>query len=226
MKIAHLFGWLVHDRVLNVAIVAVFGIAILMAALRIRGRSSNGPSFEPAFLTHLDDWEVFRSGGIRLGSPDATVSVVEFVDLRCSVCGRAAGWIAKYRDDPAVEVVIRHFPSDSLSYEGAIALECGHAQGRVWELMELVYDRQAELESLRWAALAGEVGVPDTVSFNRCMRNVLVRARPRTDSLAAVALGVPGTPTFVVNDLLVGGFSGPEYMDRIVEEAKISARTK
>jgi protein-disulfide isomerase len=68
-----------------------------------------------------------------------------------------------------------------------------------------------------WASFASDAGVRDTVSFLECMRNPTMDALVREDSLAARRLGVDGTPTFLIDSLMVPGNPGFEQLNTYVE---------
>jgi protein-disulfide isomerase len=55
------------------------------------------------------------------------------------------------------------------------------------------------------------------MGFEACLREDAAADLILLDTLAATTLGVSGTPTFLLNDLLVPGFLGSERMDSLVE---------
>ena len=205
------------ERALNVGV--VLAGALLMAGYRIRAAFFAPTSVEPGVLTHLEDWRTFQEAGIRVGAAGAPLTIVEFIDVQCPICARAAPWMVQHVEDPEATVVFRHYPRDSLSFEGAVALECAHADGRFAEMWTTVLSHRNELGERSWLELAVSAGVQNVGRFRRCMSGNPARARVRTDAAAAAELGIPGTPTFIINDMMIAGFGSPAYMDRIVDEA-------
>jgi protein-disulfide isomerase len=96
-----------------------------------------------------------------------------------------------------------------------LAAACAHAQGRFWEFHDLVFGERTALfgasdfeEAL--AALATRSGL-DSTTWQSC------RAAPGADAVVieamtlGVRVGVPGTPTFVVNGVLLVGNQPGQY---------------
>ena len=88
------------------------------------------------------------------GSPDAAVVVVEFSDFQCPFCQR---WyyesLPEIREQvgEGVAIAFLHFPLTQLHPNAAsahIAAQCAGAQGKFWEMHDLLFERQDE-----WSAL-------------------------------------------------------------------------
>jgi protein-disulfide isomerase len=84
-----------------------------------------------------------------LGPADAWVTVVEFSDFECPYCAQATNTLdqVKLAYPGSVRIVFKHFP---LSFHpqarpAAIAAECAHAQGKFWEMHDLIFRNQASL---------------------------------------------------------------------------------
>ena len=94
------------------------------------------------------------AGAAIEGSPDAAVVVVEFSDFQCPFCQR---WY--YESLPeiraqvgeGVAIAFLHFPLTQRHPNAAgahFAAECAGAQGKFWEMHDLLFERQDE-----WSAL-------------------------------------------------------------------------
>src|SRR5207253_3753422 len=77
-----------------------------------------------------------------LGSHDAPVTLEEFGDFQCPPCGILSGPINQLEQDyrPRLRVIFRHFPlvTHAHALEAAVAAEAAGAQGRFWEMHDLL----------------------------------------------------------------------------------------
>ena len=110
-------------------------------------------STDPPRFAILSERPDFTGAPIE-GSPDAPVVVAEFSDFQCPFCQR---WyyesLPEIREQvgEGVAIAFLHFPLTQLHPNAAsahIAAECAGAQGKFWEMHDLLFDHQDE-----WAAL-------------------------------------------------------------------------
>lgn len=141
-----------------------------------------------------------------LGPTEAPVTLVEFLDPECESC-RAAypavkELLAEYQDD--LRLVVRYFPLHGNSELAARATEAAGAQGKYWEMQELLFERQpdwGEKQSSQedlFIEYADELGL-DIDRFTADMDSSEYAEKVKRDQADGVALGVRGTPTFFVN---------------------------
>ena len=82
------------------------------------------------------------------GPEGAPVTLVKYGDYECPYCGELHP-VLKELQERAVErvrFVFRHFPLDSVhprARRAALAAEAAGAQGRFWEMHDLLYENQA-----------------------------------------------------------------------------------
>ena len=106
----------------------------------------------PAFVIHAERPD--PGVGFVEGNPDAPVVIVEFSDFQCPFCQR---WY--YEALPEVRALVgedvalafAHFPLTQIHPNAAgahVAAECAGAQGRFWEMHDLLFEQQEE-----WAGL-------------------------------------------------------------------------
>jgi formate-nitrite transporter family protein len=86
-----------------------------------------------------------------LGSPGASVMLVEYGDFECPYCAAATKAVAYLRRHLGDELrfVFRHFPVTELhphAQQAALAAEAAAAQGSFWEMHDLLFERQEALE--------------------------------------------------------------------------------
>lgn len=142
------------------------------------------------------------------GPASAPVLLEEYSDFQCPQCGRMHTIVkelqAKY---PAqLRVGFRHLPLQSIhrhARESARAAEAAAAQGRFWEMHDLLYENQAtwsKAETARplFVAYAQQLGL-DAARFQQDIDSSPVSMRVVGDERRAASLRVTGTPTFYIN---------------------------
>lgn len=145
-----------------------------------------------------------ESSRIARGNPNAAVVIAEFADLQCPACRAAHATLngpllQKYGNQVRFE--FRHFPLRNIhryALELAEAAECSADQGKFWEYVDLVYEKQQELEKGSAAAWAEQLGL-DTDLFDRCMQSHIKRKGILAEYDNGMSAGVQGTPTYFVN---------------------------
>lgn len=129
--------------------------------------------------------------------------------------------------------VFRQFPLLGLNDKTLIAAEAAEAagaQGRFWEMHDLLYERQREWASLapeafagRLAGWASEIGL-EVAAFVADLNGGAHRDKVLADYNAALALGVPGAPTLVVNDEVYAGPLDFGLLDAVVRLQLLARR--
>jgi Na+/H+ antiporter NhaA len=137
------------------------------------------------------------------GPPDAPVSVVEYGDFECPYCGQAEAVVRELlgRFGNDVTYVFRHLPLTDVHPHGQIAAEASEAaaaQGRFWEMHDLLFAHQDALETEDLIGYAAELGL-DTERFEDELRRRVHAPRVAEDVADADASLVTGTPTFFID---------------------------
>ena len=137
------------------------------------------------------------------GPHDAPVTLIEYGDFECPYCGRAEAVIrellASFGDD--VRYVWRHLPLNDVHPDAQMAAEASEAaaaQGRFWEMHDLLLSRQDDLRPSDLKGYARDLGL-DVERVVGELRRREHAARVSDDVASADESGVSGTPTFFVN---------------------------
>jgi len=137
------------------------------------------------------------------GPHDAPVTLIEYGDFECPYCGRAETVIrellASFGDD--VRYVWRHLPLNDVHPDAQMAAEASEAaaaQGRFWEMHDLLLSRQDDLRPSDLKGYARDLGL-DVERVVGELRRREHAARVSDDVASADESGVSGTPTFFVN---------------------------
>jgi protein-disulfide isomerase len=139
------------------------------------------------------------------GPAEAAVTLVEYGDYECPYCGAAYPIIKEVQErmGKRLRFVFRNFPistSHPHAEQAAEAAEAAAAQGRFWEMHDLLYENQQRLGDEDLRAYADELGL-DVGPFDQALAEHVHAPRVREDFMSGVRSGVNGTPTFYINDL-------------------------
>ena len=160
-----------------------------------------------------------------LGDADAPVTVVEYSDYQCSFCRKfwaetlpqlKEGYIATGK----VTFVFKDFPlkSHPEAQPAALAAACAQEQGKFWEYHDKLFEGQRSLGDEQYATWAEELGL-DGDRFASCLSSKKYQDDIQADVQEAAALGILGTPAFVVNGKVLSGFQPYSVFVREVEAA-------
>jgi len=136
------------------------------------------------------------------GPADAAVTLVEYGDYECPYCGAAYPIVKEVqaRMGSRLRFVFRNFPiatSHPHAEQAAEAAEAAAAQGRFWEMHDLLYENQKRLRDQDLLGYADQLDL-DLDSFDRELVEHVHAARVHEDFMSGVRSGVNGTPTFYI----------------------------
>jgi len=139
----------------------------------------------------------------RAGPENAPVTLVEYGDYECPYCGSAHPIVERVRKElgPRLRFVFRHFPLKEIhphALMAAQAAEAAAAQGKFWEMHDLLYDHQTALDESHLLGYAKKLEL-DAARFQKDLEAGVYAQRVRADFRSGVRSGVNGTPTFFVN---------------------------
>jgi diadenylate cyclase len=157
------------------------------------------------------------------GPATAPVTLVEYGDFECPYCGRTYPVVKELRErlGDRLRFVFRHFPLDSVhlhARRAAEAAEAAAAQGRFWEMHDLLFANQEDLDDESLRRYATGLGL-DLARFESDLAERRHAPRVREDRLDGERSGVEGTPTFFVNGARYEGSLDLEGLQAAVEEA-------
>ena len=159
-----------------------------------------------------------------LGNPDGDVVLVEFFDYRCPYCKVTAPRIqALIDEDPNLKVVMKEFPILSeQSLEGARAALAAGRQNKYAEYHFALMQNPGDLSERHLRRIAQQVGVDEDQLIADMRLDEIQEAIERNHRLAR-AIGVRGTPAFVVGDTLVPGAVEVERLRELISATRNEA---
>ncbi|TQF76335.1 DsbA family protein [Elioraea sp. Yellowstone] len=183
-----------------------------LEAERARGQAAIAAHAEALFRDPGDPW---------FGAVRPEVTLVEFTDYRCPYCRRMHPVVAELvARDPGVRVVVKEIPIlGPASVTAARAALAAHAQGRFAPFHDALMRLRGEPDEAGLVQLAVEVGL-DPARFRRDMESAEVMRRLNANLRLAQALGIQGTPAYVVGETLLPGAVPLERLREAVAAAR------
>jgi protein-disulfide isomerase len=136
------------------------------------------------------------------GAAMAPVTIVEFSDFECPYCGAAAPEIKRVLREleGQVRVVFHHYPLDLHvnAMPAARAAVAAGNQGKFWEMHDLLFEHQEELETEDLDHYAEQLGL-DMERFHADVQSEETQRLIDADKALGRELEVRSTPTIFVN---------------------------
>ena len=139
-----------RSRALVLAVGAALLVGIvLIGASRLAAEPDPEPPATQAAPAPSPLLDGIPQDGAVLGQPDAPVTLVEYADLQCPYCGQAEPVVRELMTDVDLRYVWRHMPLPDVHPQAELAAEATEAagaQGRFWEMHDLLLTRQDNLK--------------------------------------------------------------------------------
>jgi protein-disulfide isomerase len=157
-----------------------------------------------------------------MGSAHAEVTIVEYGDFECPNCKQAAPAVRHVLHHYAgrVRLAFRHFPLEEVhphALHAALAAETAGAQGKFWEMHDLLFENQSHLKLNQLRGYAQKLEL-DLERYDSEMRDELYLQRVREEIDGGKRSGVRATPTFFVEGAVLDVSFGLNALRRRVDE--------
>jgi predicted DsbA family dithiol-disulfide isomerase len=164
--------------------------------------------------------DVVAGDGVRKGSADALIEIIEFSDFQCPYCTRGAETVDKVAEHygDKVSVVFRHFPlpfhkEAHLASQGA---ECANEQGKFWEFHDTLFQNQKAMFEADLKKYAGTLGL-DQAKFDECLGSGRHASKVDGDIEYGKSVGMSGTPGFYINGRVLSGAQPFEKFEEVID---------
>ncbi|OYX72877.1 MAG: disulfide bond formation protein DsbA [Rhizobiales bacterium 32-66-11] len=167
---------------------------------------------------------VFNSPrGVVVGNPKGNVTLVEFFDYNCGYCKHAlADMNALMKADPNLRIVLREFPvlgpASVEAAQVAVAVRMV-APEKYLAFHEALLGGKGQADRARALAAAKEVGI-DPALIQKQATSPELNATLDESMKIAQALGLNGTPSFIVGDDVIVGAVGFDKLKSAVDAAR------
>ncbi len=166
-----------------------------------------------------------------IGAASPELEITEYTDYLCFQCRKMHYFlrmlIARYPDK--IRLIHRHFPMDhevnpmvkEPFHEGAgklavLALYAAE-QGKFWEMNDQLFAMAANGKSIDLQELADRVGLKKTELVRALTDRIDLRNELMKDIQAGLALRIPGTPAYVIGDMVYLGKLPPEILEKFID---------
>jgi protein-disulfide isomerase len=156
-----------------------------------------------------------------VGNPDGDVTIVEFSDYQCPYCKRAHTTVKSVlAADSKVKLVFKDLPIlGEPSRIAALAALASRAQNKYLALHNGLMEYSGKLDRDRIFEIARSVGL-DVVQLQKDMEDPKLKAIIDRNMALASALGVRGTPAFVIGKQFVPGAVDADTLKKMIAEAR------
>lgn len=172
----------------------------------------------------LDPGQPYRMGlglpGHQLGPAEALVTIVAWSDFQCPYCQRQSTALEHVREKygDQVRIVYRHYPLIS-HRDAQLAAEASVAaaeQGKFWAFHDQIWKNFGKLSRTDLEEYAKAAGL-DLAKFRAALDERRYYDAVMTESAAAAAFGVQGTPTMFINGQPIVGSRETADLDRVID---------
>ncbi|EJW13137.1 DSBA oxidoreductase [Rhodovulum sp. PH10] len=196
----------------------------VLAELEKRQALAEAAKAKAAVQTHAA--ELFNSPHqVVVGNPEGDVTLVEFFDYNCGYCKRALDDLqALIADDSKLRVVLKEFPvlgeGSVEAAKVAVAVRMQDPKGeKYFDFHKRLLGGRGQADKARALAAAQAAGL-DMARLERDLASKEVRDSLAENMKLAEALGLTGTPTYVVGTEVVMGAVGREALSQRINMAR------
>ena len=196
----------------------------VMAELEKKQQTAEAEKARAAVKTHAE--ALFNSPRqVTLGNPQGDVTFVEFFDYNCGYCKRALGdMTALMGKDPKLKVVLKEFPvlgpGSVEAAQVAVAVRMQDKSGKKYmEFHQKMLLGRGQADKARALAVAKEIGL-DMTRMEKDLKSEEITATLQESAKLAEALGLNGTPSYVIGNDVVIGAVGLDALGKKVEAAR------
>jgi protein-disulfide isomerase len=155
------------------------------------------------------------------GNPAGDVTVVEFFDYNCPYCRRVAPTVTELEEaDPDLRLVYKEFPIlGPGSQFAARAALASRSQGKYGPFHNALMQATEQVTEESVMEIAREVGL-DIEQLRAEMQDPAIQAAIARNLHLADALGITGTPSFIIGDEVVPGAVDLRTLQSLIARAR------
>ena len=179
-------------------------------------------SLEPSALSGVSSADWVK------GNRESKIVLVEYSDFQCPACGAYHPVVKQLVEEFGNDVafVYRHFPLRQIHPNAdlsARAAEAAGAQGKFWEMHDLLFENQKEWSNQKNAVdsfvkYAESLGL-SSEQFKSDIDSKEVKQKVNEDYNGGTSLKISGTPTFFLNGKKLQNPRNYEEFKSIIEQA-------
>jgi protein-disulfide isomerase len=162
---------------------------------------------------------------VVLGNPQGDVTFVEFFDYNCGYCKRALNDMVEIMGkDPKLKVVLKEFPvlgpGSVEAAQVAVAVRMQDKTGKKYlEFHQKLLGGRGQADKAKALAAAKEIGL-DMARLEKDLKSEEVSKTLEESMKLAEALGLNGTPSYVIGNDVVIGAVGQATLSQKIQAAR------
>jgi protein-disulfide isomerase len=155
------------------------------------------------------------------GNPNGDVAIVEFMDYQCGYCKRShPSVLSEVAADGKVKIIYKDLPIlGEASRIGALAALASRAQGKHDAFHNALMEFKGPIDRAKILEIAASVGI-DVPRLEQDMQDPKLKKIIDRNMAVATALGVRGTPAFVIGNQFVPGAVEADTLRQLISEAR------
>jgi len=161
-----------------------------------------------------------QKGDLVAGNPDGKITLVEFFDYNCGYCKRSLPDVLHLvKQDKDLKLIMKEWPilGPGSMYASRAAL-ASRNQGKYWEFhLALMSERHVDRATV--LEVAKQIGL-DVNRLKADMNSPAVLKTIKANMATADALGIQGTPAFIVGDQLFPGAVGFARLNSAIDKVR------
>ena len=215
-------GVIIRDYIITNPEVLEEAIAVLEARHNSQQAEQRGKALESVRELIFDS-----PRNVVVGNPKGDVSLVVFFDYNCGYCRKALADLDQIiKADPNLRVLLREFPV--LGQPSVEAAQVGVAVRMVapekyFAFHHALFQQKGPIDREKALAAAASVGInPDDLA--KVANSPELNATLDESMKIAAALGLSGTPSYIVGDTVVVGAVGSEKLLEAIAASRANAK--
>jgi len=149
----------------------------------------------------------FIQGSPTKGAANQKLVLMEFSDFQCPFCAKAHDTVQQFMATKSdrVTLVYKHFPLTNIHPQAepaALASWAAQQQDQFWQFHDLLFASQPQLGEELYLSIAQDLKL-NLSKFNSDRQSAAAKQAITKDVELGRAIGVPGTPFFMMNGLPV-----------------------
>ena len=183
---------------------------------------------EKAHAQNLAQWQKYLSQPVKvniqnapiLGADDASLTLVEFADFQCPFCMRVQPTIKalleKHKGQMRLVYMHLPLPMHSTAKAAAMAAWAAGQQGKFFEYHDRLFALKGKIRPENYEQIAQDLKL-NIAKFNNDRQSPQALAQVEADQQQAEKLDINGTPTFVLNGVLMPGVFTVEDFEEAIK---------
>ncbi len=155
------------------------------------------------------------------GEENAVITIIEYSDFQCPHCANASQMLERLMQKYPGKIrrVFKNNPLEDhpFSLQAAAAALAAHRQGKFWLYHDLLFFNGPDLTEDMFTKIAKDLSL-DMELFEKDRKSEEIAKQIAGEKTKINALGITGTPSFILNGVLINGAQPQPLFEQIIEK--------